>query len=165
MDTNQILTLAPVGHKLWFLVYVTHNPKLNALKIILGACTQIIVCNILLYILHSIETHWYGTLWDLYFLRIKPWWMFPLGAYELKHRPLFTRRRLCLRVRKYQKKCLPFRCFCEENLICQHHIADIANKNKVQIDVGGLHNEVNSASRHISLIYWAEPRMPYLDSD
>lgn len=57
MDTNQILTLAPVGRKLRFLVYVTHNLKLNALKIISGASTQIMVCNILLYILHSIETH------------------------------------------------------------------------------------------------------------
>lgn len=144
MDTNQILTLAPVSHKLWFLVYVTHNLKLNALKIILGASTQIIVRNILLYISHSTETHWYTMQWDLYLLGIKPWLMFPLRVYELKHRPLFTWRRLCLCVWMYREKCLPFRYSCEENFICQHHVADITKKNKARIDVGGLHNELQT---------------------
>lgn len=73
-----------------------------------------------------------------------------------------TSQSVCLKV---SEKCLPFKYYCEENLICQHHVADITSENKVQIDVGGLRNEVNSASRHISLIYWAEPRIPYLDSD
>lgn len=54
---------------------------------------------------------------------------------------------------KISEKCLPSRYSCEGNLICQHHIADVTNKNKVQIDVGGLHNVVKSASRHVSLIY------------
>lgn len=54
---------------------------------------------------------------------------------------------------------------CEENLICWHYVADMANENKARIDVGGPHNEVNAASRHISLIHRAELRIPYLDSD
>ncbi len=69
---------------------------------------------------------------------------------------------VCLKV---FAKCLPFRYACKGNLICQHHIANMTNKNKVQTDVGGLCNEVNAASRHVSLIYRAEPRIPYLDSD
>lgn len=51
-----------------------------------------------------------------------------------------TSQSVCLKV---SEKCLPFRYYCEENLICQHHVADITSENKVQIDVGGLRNEVN----------------------
>lgn len=69
---------------------------------------------------------------------------------------------VCLKV---SEKCLPFRSFCEESWNCQQHAADAASENKVQLDVGGLRHKVNSASRHISLICWAEPRIPYLHSD
>lgn len=76
----------------------------------------------------------------------------PLSPYEIKYRLLThmeTSQSMCLKV---SEKCLPFR-YCEEDLICQRHVAEITSKNKAQFDVGGLHNEVNSASHHISLIW------------
>lgn len=57
-----------------------------------------------------------------------------------------TSQSVCLKV---SEKCLPF---CGESLNCQQRVADTTSENKVQLDVGGLHHKVNSASRHISLI-------------
>lgn len=109
------------------------------------------MCNILLCILHSIETQWYPIQWDLYFLRIRLWLMLTTHIIlntDQTARHTETSPSVCLKV---SEKCLPFRSFCEESWNCQQRAADAASENKVQLDVGGLRHKVNSSqSSHLT---------------